>query len=343
MTHSKLIKASCVIIAGVLIAVLLTYLNRHESDGSKQKTDDAYVQADFTVLAARVSGNIEKVLVEENQKVSAGQTLATIDDRDFLVALNSARARAESAESGVVSLRTKLLKQETLIKQARAVVISEKARLKLATANQIRYKNLASDGSGTVQAKEHADAQRVIQYARTTKSTAALQAAVLEIDIIKADLQKAEADSAQARAAVAMAELNYSYTKIVAPFKGTIGKKSVRVGAFAAVGEPLLAVVPLDAMYVTANYRETQLAHVKEGQEVNIEVDALPGVVLKGYVESLGPATGVSYSTIAPHNATGNFTKIVQRIPVRIAIRPNQSSVGSLRVGMSVQPTILTY
>jgi membrane fusion protein (multidrug efflux system) len=160
------------------------------------------------------------------------------------------------------------------------------------------------------------------------------------VDVLKADLEKAAATLAHAEATQAIAELKLSYTRITAPISGTIGQKSLRVGAFVNAGSPLLAIVPLDAVYITANFRETQLARVAVGQIVEIDVDALPGEALRGTVQSLGPASGVSYSAIAPHNATGNFTKIVQRLPVRIRINPDQPGATKLRVGMSVTPRI---
>jgi membrane fusion protein (multidrug efflux system) len=187
---------------------------------------------------------------------------------------------------------------------------------------------------------QQAEEQLGIQLANQEKSTAGLQAAKQQVAILKADLEKAWAALAQAQAAQDAADLRLSYTRITAPINGTVGKKSVRNGAFVNVGQPLLAIVPLDAVYITANYRETQLARVRPGQAVDITVDALPGKTLRGTVESLGPASGVSYSAVAPHNATGNFTKIVQRLPVRIRVNPGQSMAEKLRVGMSVTPKI---
>ena len=179
-----------------------------------------------------------------------------------------------------------------------------------------------------------------IQLAGREKNQAGLLAARQKVDILKADLDKARAALAHAQAAQATAELKLSYTRITAPIGGTVGQKSVRIGTFVNAGKPLLAIVPLDTVYIAANFRETQLARVQTGQAVDIEVDALSGEVLKGAVKSLGPASGVSYSAVAPHNASGNFTKIVQRLPVRIRIDPGQPAAAKLRVGMSVTPTI---
>jgi membrane fusion protein (multidrug efflux system) len=330
---------SVVLLLAVVIGGVL-YLNRPESSASIQSTDDAYVHADFTTVAPQVSGTVERVLIEDNQPVKKGDLLAIIDDRDFVVAVNAAKAQVASAQASIASLQAHLIQQETAIRQAQAAVAADDAALKLARVNQARYRNLATDGSGTVQAQQQAEAQLSIQLARGEKSQAGLQAARQQVDILKADLEKARAALAHAQAAQSTAELKLSYTRITAPIGGTIGQKSVRIGAFVNAGKPLLAIVPLDAVYVTANFRETQLARVQTGQAVDIEVDALPGETLQGTVDSLGPASGVSYSAVAPHNATGNFTKIVQRLPVRIRIDPDQPAAAKLRVGMSVTPKI---
>lgn len=329
---------SAVLLVGAIGGVL--YFNRPESSASIQSTDDAYVHADFTTVAPQVSGTVETVQVEDNQPVNKGDLLATLDDRDFVAAVNAAKAQLASARAGVASLQAHLIQQDTVIRQAQAAVAADEAALKLAKVNHARYRNLATDGSGTVQAQQQAEAQLSVQLASRDKSQAGLQAARQQVDVLKADLEKAKATLAHAQAALDLARLKLSYTRITAPISGTIGQKSVRIGAFVNAGKPLLAIVPLEAVYISANFRETQLARVKTGQTVEIEVDALPGEALQGTVQSLGPASGVSYSTVAPHNATGNFTKIVQRLPVRIRIDPDQSAAAKLRVGMSVTPSI---
>ncbi len=339
-------KKAKITIAVALLSVLVGgtyYLNRHESSASTQTTDDAYVEADFTTVAPQVSGNVSRVLIEDNQVVKAGDLLVTIDDRDFVVVLEAAKAQVAIAEANIASLQAQLVRQDSTIHQAQAIVAADEANLKLAQENQKRYRNLASDGSGTVQALQQAEAQLGTQQASLEKNRAGLLAARQQTDILKADLEKAKAALAQAKAGQEAAELKLSYTRITAPVDGTIGQKSVRIGGFVNAGKPLLAVVPLDAVYITASFRETQLAHVQAGQSVEIKVDALPGETLQGKVESLSPASGVSYSPIAPHNATGNFTKIVQRLPVRISINPNQAAATKLRVGMSVAPTITIH
>jgi membrane fusion protein (multidrug efflux system) len=335
------LKIVFVIVLLALITGVIAYLNRPESSANSQTTDDAYIEADFTTMAPQISGVISRVLVEDNQKVKAGDLLVTVDDRDFVVAVEATKAQVASEQANIASIQAQLVRQGSSIQQARASIVADEAAVRLATDNQARYRNLATDGAGTVQALQEADAQLSIQKAGLEKNQAGLVAARQQIDILQAELGKAKAALAQAKTAQNAAELKLSYTKIVAPIDGTIGQKAVRVGAYVNAGKSLLAIVPLEALYITANFRETQLAKIRSGQAVDIQVDAMPGVTFKGKVESLGPASGASFSAVPPHNATGNFTKIVQRLPVRISIDANQIAFAGLRVGMSVKPTIV--
>ncbi|WP_289156276.1 HlyD family secretion protein [uncultured Pseudoalteromonas sp.] len=340
MALPKVVKLTVAATILAVVAGSIIYLNKPESQSATQTTDDAYVQADFTFVAPQVSGTVDQVLIKDNQRVQKGDLIATIDNRDFVVALDSAKAQANSAKASVASLQAKLTYQDSLVQQAQAAVEADTASLKLAQLNLKRYTNLATDGSGTVQAREEAQAKLAIQKANLHKNQAGLAAAKQQIEILRADIEKAKAALVQAKARVVDAELKLSYTQITAPIDGIVGQKSVRVGAYVNPGSPLLVVVPLDKVFVSANYRETQLANVKVGQEVEIKVDALPGQILRGYVDSLSPASGVSYSAIGAHNATGNFTKIVQRLPVKISLDANQPALKQLRVGMSVVPSI---
>ncbi|EJB8578555.1 HlyD family secretion protein [Acinetobacter baumannii] len=334
---TKIISIVVLLIVAIGCAI---YINTPESSATSQSTEDAYVQADFTFVTPQISGTIHRVLVEENQQVKAGDLLATINNEDFIVAVDAAKAQVENANAHIANIKARLAQQQTTIRQAQAAIDVDNAELKLAKENQTRYRNLAADGSGTVQAMQQAEAQLSIRLANRDKNLAGLDATKQQVDILKAELESTKATLSQAKAAQAAAELKLSYTQITAPITGMIGQKSVRAGTFVNTGKPLLVIVPLDKLYITANFRETQLAHIKTGQSVDFKVDALPNTILKGTVESVGPASGVSYSAVAPHNATGNFTKIVQRLPVRIHIIPNQPEAKNLRVGMSVVPTI---
>jgi membrane fusion protein (multidrug efflux system) len=317
-----------------------SHFNRVESSASKQSTDDAYIEADFTVVSPQISGVVAQVLVEDNQSVSAGDMLAVLDDRDAVIAVKAAVARVTAAQAEIASLQARLVLQDSLIRQSQAALVADEAALVLAHANAKRYRNLAADGSGSLQAMQQADAELSISMASKNRDEAGLEAAQQQIKLVNAELDRARAVWATAQAAQEAAELQLSYTRIAAPISGTIGARSVRKGMFVNVGKPLLAIIPLEDIYIAANFRETQLARIQVGQSVEIAVDAFPGATLTGRVESLGPASGVSYSAIAPHNATGNFTKIVQRLPVRIRIDAEQPLVSYLRVGMSVQPSI---
>lgn len=340
MSLPKVVRYAGLVVIAAAAAGGFALFNRSEADAPIQETDDAYVQADLTVIAPQVSGRIGQVLVEDNQSVKPGDLLAVIDDRDQQVAVASAKAQVMSAQATIEGLEAQIGRQASLVEQAKAAVDADDASLILANANHGRFQNLAKDGSGSVQALQQAEAQLRIQEATLQRDRAALIASRQQTDILRADLQKAKAGLDQARAAEAAAELNLSYTRITAPVAGIVAERSVRVGAYVSIGRPLLTLVPLDAVYVDANFRETQLAHVRPGQRAAITVDALPGITLKGHVESLGPASGVSFSAVPPHNATGNFTKIVQRLPVRISIDPDQPGAHGLRVGMSVHPEI---
>ncbi|AOY92600.1 efflux transporter periplasmic adaptor subunit [Cupriavidus sp. USMAA2-4] len=342
MALPRQIQIATVSLVALIALGALAYLNQPEAEAAVQSTDNAYVRADFTVVAPQVSGRVAQVLVQDNQVVQAGTLLATLDDRDFVVALDSARAQVQSSEAAIDSLQAQQARQQSVIREARASVVADDAALRLARADTARYRNLAADGAGTVQALQQAEARLAIQQAGRDRNAATHEAARQQLEILRADLQKARAVLAQARAAQAAAELNLSYTRVVAPQAGMVGERSVRVGAFVGAGKPLMVVVPLDAVYVEANYRETQLAHVRPGQPVRIKVDALPGVVLRGRVDSVAPASSLSYAPIAPQNATGNFTKIVQRLPTRIRLDPAQPEAARLRVGMSVEPEIET-
>ncbi|WP_136513155.1 MULTISPECIES: HlyD family secretion protein [Geomonas] len=335
---------TAMIISGLLLVSVvgagIYLLNHHQSDADRQSTDDAYVRADFTLVAPRVNGQIARVLVDDNETVKAGQLLAVIDDHDLKVSVQSAQAEAGAAQAAIESLKATIKRNASTIQQAQAAVRSDEASIALAKANTERYRNLSTDGSGTRQEAQNAETQLQVHLAALDRDKAGVEAARQQTSILEADLKKAESSLQRAKAVQAAAELNLSYTKIVAPIDGTIARRSVRQGAFVTTGMPLLAVVPLDKVYIEANFRETQLARIRPGQSVTIRVDTLPGVVLSGSVASLSPASGASFAPVAPQNATGNFTKIIQRLPVRISIAPGQVASKQLRVGMSVQPTI---
>lgn len=328
-----------VLLAAVLAGSAYSY-SYGEGHGARQSTDDAYVTADFTLVAPKVAGNVLEVLVEDHQAVKKGQLLARIDDRDYAVAVDMAKADLAQAEADLSRLRATVAQQGSAIERAGAAVAADEATLKFARANEARYRDLSSDGSATLQDRQQAESQAQAAAAQHKADSAALMGARQQTAILRAQVEQGEAQVARNKAALEAAELHLSYTRIVAPIDGVVGQRSVRVGAYAQVGAAMLAIVPLQSAYVEANFRETQLARMRVGQRVDIAVDMLPGTTLHGHVASLAPASSVSFSPIAPDNATGNFTKVVQRLPVKIVIDPGQDAARLLKVGMSVTPTV---
>jgi membrane fusion protein (multidrug efflux system) len=335
-------KSRAAIAAGVLLLAGTAWAGFGfvRADHGSEKTLDAYVAADFTLVAPKVAGLVQSVLVEDNQAVRAGQILATIDDRDFRAALGSAEADLEAAEAEVRNLDAEIARQPALVAQAAAVVRSDAAATAFARANAARYRNLSSDGAGTVQEQQQSVAQLSQNLASGERDIAALQATRDQLAVLQAQRGKAVAALKRAQALCEQARLNLSYTVIRAPFDGLVGRRSVRPGAYVETGSALLAIVPASQSYIVANYQESQIGRMRLRQPVTIRVDSFPRGRLHGHVDSLAPATDVAFAPIQPDNATGNFTKIVQRIPVKIVLEPGQENAGLLRVGMSVIPTV---
>jgi membrane fusion protein, multidrug efflux system len=306
-----------------------------------ESTDDAYVKADSTIVSPKVSGYIADVLVGDNQPVKAGQLLARIDDRDFRTALEQARADVAAAEAAVRNLDAQISLQQPLIEQGTADVAAAEATLQFAQEEQARYDGLMKTGSGTIQRAQQTDAALREKTALLQHGKSGLLAAQRKVDVLTTDRARAVAQVDRARAVEAQAALNLSYTQIAAPVDGTVGARSLRVGEFVQAGTQLMAVVPLDAVYVVANFKETQLTHVRNGQPVEIRIDSFHGTRLKGHVDSLSPASGLEFALLPPDNATGNFTKIVQRVPVKILL-DDHGLTGLLRPGMSAEPTVDT-
>jgi membrane fusion protein (multidrug efflux system) len=306
-----------------------------------ESTDDAYVKADSTIIAPRVSGYIGEVLVGDNQPVKAGQVLARIDDRDFRAALAQADADVAGAEAAVGNLDAQLALQQPLIEQGTADVTAAEATLQFAQEEQTRYDGLMKSGSGTIQRAQQTDAALREKTAQLQHGKSGLLAAQKKVDVLTTERAKALAQLDRARAVAQQVALNLSYTKIAAPVDGTVGARSLRVGQFVQAGTQLMAVVPLDAVYVVANFKETQLTHVRNGQPVEIRIDSFHDTRLTGHVDSLSPASGLEFALLPPDNATGNFTKIVQRVPVKIVL-DDHSLKGLLRPGMSAEPIVNT-
>ena len=302
-------------------------------------TDDAYVKADNTTVAPKVSGYLHEVLVGDNERVNAGQVLARIDDRDFKVALDQAKADVAAAEAAIASKQAQLDVQQAIINAAKATLDVDSASATFATQENKRYTDLAATGYGSVQNAQNAQSRNAGALAAIERDKANLASASKQVELLKAEIAQAVAAAARANALQHQAELNLSYATIIAPIDGVVGNRTLRAGQYVQAGTQLMSVVPASGAYVIANFKETQLTNVQAGQAVDIDVDMFPGRPVHGHVDSLAPASGQEFALLPPDNATGNFTKVVQRIPVKIML---DSSSVELRPGMSVIPTIQT-
>jgi membrane fusion protein (multidrug efflux system) len=284
---------------------------------------------------------VSVVGVNDNQPVRAGQLLLQLDDRDFRTALAQAQATLASDQARAAQAAAELARQPSQIRQAQAQVASVSARLGLSNTDAARYTNLAATGAGTVQQHEQADVTLRQDRASRRSAEAELTAQRRQFDALNAALQAARDKISVDAAQVDQARLNLSYTRIVAPIDGQVDQRQVQVGNYITPGSAVMVVVPLEGVYVMANYRELALRHMRPGQPVLVHLDAYD-IDLDGVVDSLPAASGAAFSPIPATNATGNFTKIVQRLPVKIVFRPGQRLTRLVRVGMSVETTVDT-
>jgi membrane fusion protein (multidrug efflux system) len=309
-----------------------------------ESTDDAYTQADAVTVAPRVAGTISAVAVVDNQLVHAGDTLARIDTQDFAASLAQAKADIATAEADRATASSQLVLQQATIAQAEADLASARAGLEFSQADYRRYTDLARTGNGTVQRAQQADSDIKQKQAAVARGEASLALARLQIAVLNASVARADAALLKAKAAEDQAGYNLSYATITAPVDGAVGDRQVRLGQYVSPGTHLLDVVPVGRqIYVVANFKETQLAHMWRGERVTVVSDMLPGVTLHGVVDSLAPGSGAQFALLPPENATGNFTKIVQRVPVKIVLDDeNAETLRQLRPGLSVTATVDT-
>ena len=299
-------------------------------------TDDAYVGGEVTTLSFKVAGLIETVAITDNQSVKAGDLLLKLDDRDYRAQLARTEANIAARRAGLVNVDATRRMRVSMLDQARADLAAAMAERVRAKYDIDRYRTLNNDRFAPRQRFEQADADHEKARAGERKAEAALEAAERQLEIVDAQREQAAADLDQANADRDLARLNLDYTEIRSPIDGVVGNRSARVGAYATVGAQLLVIVPAHGLWVDANFKESQLARMRKGQPAEIIADAVPGLTFHGHVASLAPATGAQFSVIPPENATGNFTKIVQRVPVRIVLDDDGAELGELRPGLSV-------
>jgi membrane fusion protein (multidrug efflux system) len=338
----KRLKRSLPLALGFLIAIGAAWYGYDWWNNGRfiESTDDAYVGGDVTIIAPKVSGLIARVAVTDNQPVHEGDLLVKLDDRDYRAVLAKAEAAVAAEQATLANLDATRRLQEAVIAQSQADIVAADAEIVRARDDQGRYQKLLATADASAQRFQQADATYKSAVAQGQKTRAALDAAERQLDVIDTQKRQAEAALAQAVAERDLAQLDVSYTELRAPIDGVIGNRAARDGSYATIGARLLAVVPARGLWVDANFKESQLAQMQPGLAAVIEADVLPGREFHGHVLSLAPATGATFSVLPPENATGNFTKIVQRVPVRILLDGDASELGLLRPGLSVTVSV---
>jgi membrane fusion protein, multidrug efflux system len=307
-----------------------------------QTTNDAYVRAEMAKLSSRVAGEVLKVMVTDFQRVKAGDLLVQIDPADYEAQVAQAEANVEGAQATLDNLSNQIELQYATIAQAQASQVAASAADVEARQEQERQQSLSETQAGTRQKLEQATAGFAKAEADLRASRAVIAAQQHQLEVLQGTKKQRAAEIAGAKAQLAAARLKLGYTRISAPFDGIVSERQVQPGDYVNIGSNLIDVVPLPHVYVIANYKETQLTHVQPGQRADVTVDSFPGQTLHGRVERIAPASGSQFALLPPDNATGNFTKVVQRIPVRIAFDDNQPLLEQLRPGMSVVTHIHT-
>jgi membrane fusion protein (multidrug efflux system) len=330
-----------------LVAVLAWFIaanwNKWTGNARLQVTQDAFVAGDVTPLSAKVSGYVASVAVGDYQSVRKGDLIVEIESSDYRAQLAFAQANLASSRASLANLANQRDVQHALVRQAEATIAAANSDLVRSSLELTRQQRLLDTRiASTEQLVEQADANDRRARAQLELSKAQLdqQNALLAGLDVQEQLLAAQVKASEAQ--VSLAQNNVDYTRIVAPADGLVGQRQVRAGQFVNVGTQVIAVVPMPNLWVTANYKETQLTNIRAGQPARVTVDAFPDVVLTGHVDSWSPGTGSTFALLPPDNATGNFTKVVQRVPVKVVLDANPVLGELVRPGMSVQATIDT-
>ncbi|MBO0710136.1 MAG: HlyD family secretion protein, partial [Acetobacteraceae bacterium] len=338
-TATRRFRARRLAIAGALLATALGggwYGYDWWTEGRfLETTDDAYVGGNVTSIAPHVGGFIQQIAVADNEHVAAGQLLVRLDPRDYQATLDHAAAVVAGRLAALESLRAQSVLQQSMIKQQAATLAAKSSHALFASEDAERYRSLALTAAGSRQNAERATTLEQEARSDVAAATAALEAARAQLKVLEAEIGEATAAAAQARADLETARLNLSYTEIRSPIDGYVGNRAAQQGAYVQAGAFLIAVIPSNGLWVDANFKEDQLTHMRPGERARVKADVLPGHTFEGRIESLAPGTGAVFSVIPPENATGNFTKIVQRVPVRIALNAGDPMLRLLRPGLS--------
>ncbi|MFN3727776.1 MAG: HlyD family secretion protein [Allosphingosinicella sp.] len=326
----------------ILVVGFLWYSDYERRGKYMQSTDNAYVSAESVVVAPKIAGYAERVLVTENQTVRQGQPLAELDPREYRAQTQQITSQIEAATATGETTRSQIAEQQAAIAQAQAQLDAARAEASFAAQQVARYQPLAASGAEPRERLAQLQTQARQARERAEAAQAGLLAAQRRVGTLGAQVRQAQSQADAARAQLAAARVNVESTLLRAAIDGRVGDLAIRVGQFVQPGTRLMTLVPVDRLFIEANFKETQLGLMRVGQPVSIEIDALPGIELTGRVASFAPGTGAQFSVLPPQNATGNFTKIVQRVPVRIAIDAPPEVRRLLIPGMSVQVTVDT-
>jgi membrane fusion protein (multidrug efflux system) len=329
-------RALVFLVALAILVVVTTRWNRWQGAAGWQTTDDAYLQSDITPIAARVAGYVRSVPVQDFDHVRAGQLIAQIADDDYRASVAQAEANVAAAKAQVQALKAQRTLQAANVRAARAVVAATAASLAQNARDRARQRTLLATGSSSAEAGEKLDTAHDQIGAQLAQTRAQADAAGRQIGVLDAQAAQAQAALMAQEAALATARINLGYTRIVAPEDGVLGQRQIRPGQYVGVGGQFTSLIPLPRVWVIANYKETQLTHMAIGDKAQVRIDTYPGHVLRGHVQAFAPGSGAQYALLPPDNATGNFTKVVQRIAVKIAIDDADGLADRLRPGMSV-------
>jgi len=308
----------------------------------QENTDDAYLASDITTISAKVSGHVVSVEVQDNQPVHKGDVLARIDDRDYKAKVDQARALVAAREATLANLEARLASQRSSINAAEAQIGSASAEVTRSQADLERSRALVRESYVSRQLLDTNKADALKANAQMKAVSASAEATRRQLAVLETERQMDLAQVDEARAELAATELDLEHTVVVAPADGVVGNRSVQLGLYVRTGSPLLSLVPLDQVWVVANFKETQIGKMQPGQAAEIEVDSFAGQKLTGHVDSFSPASGAKFALLPPDNATGNFTKVVQRIPVKVLVDAANPLAGKLRPGMSAVVTVDT-
>ena len=307
-----------------------------------ETTDDAYIGGNVTALAPHLSGFVEQILVGDNQLVHAGQVLIRLDPRDFQAALNHAQAVLVAKQAMLESLRAQLVLQQATIRQQEDELTARLAQAAFAEQDAGRYRALAQTNAGSRQDAQRTTSLEQAAKAAVASAAAGLEAAHQQLKVLDAEIAAAQAGEAQAESDLQIARLNLGYTEIRSPIDGYVGNRSAEIGAYVTQGAYLVSVIPAAGLWIDANFKENQIAQMTPGESATVVADVIPGHAFHGHVASLAPGTGAVFSVIPAENATGNFTKIVQRVPVRIMLDPGDAELRLLRPGLSTTVSVDT-